>query len=64
MQAVSSRVEHDLSQQGVWVFFWAPKSIKSTPQDTQIFFVRNFLKCQSPAYNFFFSSPYNSHYIV
>ena len=27
---------HGLSQQGVWVSFWTPKSLKSTPQDTQI----------------------------
>ena len=28
--------EHGLSQQGVWVPFWTPKPLKSTPQDTQI----------------------------
>ena len=26
---------HSLSQQGVWVSFWTPKPLKSTPQDTQ-----------------------------
>ena len=26
---------HGLSQQGVWVSFWTPKPLKSTPQDTQ-----------------------------
>ena len=44
---------HGLSQQGVWVFFWTPKPLKSTPQDTQ-FFVRNFLKCLSQAYDLTF----------
>ena len=29
--------KHGLSQQGVWVPFWAPKPLKRTPQDTQIF---------------------------
>ena len=29
-------VMHGLSQQGVWVPFWTPKPLKSTPQDTQI----------------------------
>ena len=28
---------HGLSQQGVWVSFWTPIPLKSTPQDTQIF---------------------------
>ena len=28
---------HGLSQHGVWVSFWTPKSSKSTPQDTQNF---------------------------
>ena len=28
---------HGISQQGVWVSFWTPKPLKSTPQDTQIF---------------------------
>ena len=27
---------HGLSQQGVWVPFWTPKTLKRTPQDTQI----------------------------
>ena len=27
-------VQHGLSQQGVWVSFWTPKPLKSTPQDT------------------------------
>ena len=26
---------HGLSQQGVWVPFWTPKPLKSTPQNTQ-----------------------------
>ena len=26
---------HGLTQQGVWVSFWTPKPLKSTPQDTQ-----------------------------
>ena len=30
-------VAHGLSQQGVWVSFWTPKPLKSTPQDTQHF---------------------------
>ena len=30
-------VVHGLSQQGVWVSFWTPKPLKSTPQDTQKF---------------------------
>ena len=34
---------HGLSQQEVWVPFWTPKPLKSTPQDTQIFCVE-FLK--------------------
>ena len=43
-------LDHGLSQQGVWVSFWTPKPLKNNPQDTQ-FFVRNFLKYQSQAYN-------------
>ena len=31
------RLQHGLSQQGVWVPFWTPKPWKSTPQDTQFF---------------------------
>ena len=27
-------------------------------------FLRNFIKCQSQAYDYFFSSPYDSHDIV
>ena len=30
-------LEHGLSQQGVWVPFWTPKPLKSTPQDTHFF---------------------------
>ena len=46
--------EHlSLSQQGIWVSFWTPKPSKSTPLDSghprEI--VKNFLKCQSQAYN-------------
>ena len=40
-----------LSQQGIWVSFWTPKPLKRIPQDTPKEFVRNFLKCQSYAYN-------------
>ena len=43
---------HGLSQQGVWVSFWTPKPLKSTHQDTQNSFERNFLKCQSQAYHY------------
>ena len=32
-----SCLDHDLSQQGVWVPFWTPKPLKRTPQDTQFF---------------------------
>ena len=46
--------EHGLSQQGVWVSYWTPKPLKSTPRDTHFFLVKNFLKCQSQAYNKFF----------
>ena len=35
---------HGLSQHGVWVSFWTPKPLKSTPQDTKKMFVRNFIK--------------------
>ena len=28
---------HGLSQQGIWVYFWTPKPLKSIPQDTHIF---------------------------
>ena len=28
---------YGLSQQGVWVSFWTPKPLKSTPQDIQIY---------------------------
>ena len=30
-------VGHGRSQQGVWVPFWTPKPLKTTPQDTQFF---------------------------
>ena len=33
---LSVSIDHGLSQQGVWVSFWTPKPLKSTPQDTQI----------------------------
>ena len=36
-KALGCPVHHGLSQQGVWVSFWTPKPLKSTPQDTQIF---------------------------
>ena len=42
---------HGLSQKGIWVSFWTPKPLKSTPQDTQICLFRKFLKCQFQAYN-------------
>ena len=29
-------VTNGLSQQGVWVPFWTPKPLKTTPQDTQM----------------------------
>ena len=35
--------QHGVSQQGVWVSFWTPKPLKSTSQDTPIFF-EEFLK--------------------
>ena len=37
-------LRHGLSQQGVWVSFWTPKPLKSTPQDTQKRFCEEFLK--------------------
>ena len=48
--------DHGLSQQGVWVSFWTPKPLKR--------FVKNFLKCQSQAYNWIVLTPYNSYDIV
>ena len=33
--ASSCTSNHGLSQQGVWVSFWTPKPLKSTPQDTR-----------------------------
>ena len=36
MVQLSICCHHGLSQQGVWVPFWTPKPLKSTPQDTQI----------------------------
>ena len=36
---VMNTITHGLSQQGVWVPFWTPKPLKSTPQDTQFFSV-------------------------
>ena len=42
---------HGLSQQFVWVPFWTPKPLKSTPQDTQIFLCGISKKSQSEAYN-------------
>ena len=36
---------------------WTPKPPKVTPQDTQKHVVRNFLKFQFQAYNWFFSLP-------
>ena len=56
-------VRHGLSQQGVWVSFWTPNPLNH-PSGHPHFFVRNFWKCQSQAYNWIISSPYNNHDIV
>ena len=48
---VTDRLNHGLSQQGVWVPFWTPKPLKRTPQDTQIFQCGISRKSQSQAYD-------------
>ena len=46
--------DHSLSQQGVWVSFWTPKNLKKHPSGHPKHFMKNFLKCQSQAYNWIF----------
>ena len=55
---------HGLRQQSVWVSFWTPKPLKSTPQDTPIFLSGIFSYVNLKLINEIFSSPYNSHNIV
>ena len=57
-------IVHGLSEQGVWVPFWTPKPLKRTPQDTKIFLCGISKYLNLKAYNWIFSSPYNSHDVV